>query len=308
MPELDPNNLGTLVASAANAKRYKVYLVEAGAGVTAEKLQQNPNYAGEGVIASSDAADAGGTASVNLAPMKADLERKLQNLPKGSQVASFVVGFGADAADVKAIAGPTFSVKGAPADAGGELNEYVLRAIQAIPKGGAYKWVAGWDGTTKNISYCGKTVAAGDRNHTFCCGVSFEAFNDAVKLYYQEKGKPAEIPGISADKMLDLRGYFYINKSRYPGAAAGFPALGIGREVSAEEAKGGDFAQIWRGTPGAEGVSGHSVVFLSWEVTGKGGKGIHYWSSQPSGGIAEHTETVQSGWKITFGRCILPAG
>ena len=61
--------------------------------------------------------------------------------------------------------------------------------------------------------------------------------------------------------------------------------LGIGKSISAEEAKPGDFIQLWRTK------SGHSAVFLGW-VEENGKKiGFKYRSSQKStDGISDNVE------------------
>src|SRR5690606_21239996 len=62
--------------------------------------------------------------------------------------------------------------------------------------------------------------------------------------------------------------------------------LGIGHQVSMDEAEPGDFAQLWRGR------GGHSVVFLGWILDEAGEKtGLKYRSSQTStDGIGNNIE------------------
>ena len=62
--------------------------------------------------------------------------------------------------------------------------------------------------------------------------------------------------------------------------------LGIGRGVPLEDARPGDFVQLWR----ASG-SGHSVVFLKWVEEDGAKVGFRYRSSQKStDGVGDRTE------------------
>src|SRR5262245_43575126 len=104
MPELDLENPGLLTASAQNAKRYKVLLVGSKAGLTAQALEQDPAWSGPDLVASQDASDSGGSATIDLGPLKSQIESKVEQCP---ELAAFVVGFPGDGADgAKAVAGP----------------------------------------------------------------------------------------------------------------------------------------------------------------------------------------------------------
>lgn len=110
MPELDTEKLEALIASAQHGTKYKVFLIDATAGVTADALKANPGYTGRGFIMSGEGPDASGKANIALQPKKSDIENKLKALPADAQLASFVVGYGEDPADIQAAAGPVFTL------------------------------------------------------------------------------------------------------------------------------------------------------------------------------------------------------
>jgi len=111
-PELDLDALGTLVASATGAGRYRFVLADADAGVTADALEKG-GAAGAGILLDAEAPDQGGKAELALGPKRADLEKKIDALASGSpRVATFVVATPAGAGGAaKASAGPVLSVK-----------------------------------------------------------------------------------------------------------------------------------------------------------------------------------------------------
>jgi hypothetical protein len=69
--------------------------------------------------------------------------------------------------------------------------------------------------------------------------------------------------------------------------------LGIGVNVSWEDAKAGDICQLWRGK-NPNSLNGHSVIFLDW-IYGDDGKkiGIQYRSSQTNSGVANNKEYLR---------------
>lgn len=162
MPELDLEQLGTFVASATGAKRYRMLLVPASAGFTSAMLEKEPALEGAPIVVSKEGADGGGSASFDLAPDKADLEKKLESLADGDKVASFVIGFpGEDAGGAKAVEGPVFTVRGKtvlevtfdidPEDPTSRDDKITLSAD---------------DGSYKKTLTCKDDVKAGDRKTT----------------------------------------------------------------------------------------------------------------------------------------------
>ena len=147
--------------------------------------------------------------------------------------------------------------------------------------GGGYQW-GGVSGVCiplyhgdQLIRNCGK----GDKTH--CCGFTLSvAFIVATNRGLLTGKSLSDVKGFSSDW--------------YGAGGAGCGKLcvtalediGIGYEVSLEEAQKGDFCQIWR-TNG----SGHSVIFLSHIYEGDEIIGFNYRSSQKStGGIGDSKE------------------
>src|SRR5262245_11640341 len=106
--DLDPRNLGSFVASALNAKRYRVLLVHPSAGLTVDALQKNPDWTHERAIAVADAADQNGAGEVSLGGLQKQIKEKIRKLDiqHGASLQTFVVGFPESGAH-KAVAGPT---------------------------------------------------------------------------------------------------------------------------------------------------------------------------------------------------------
>jgi hypothetical protein len=121
--ELDIETPGRLVATARNAKRYRILLVAEPAAVTADALERDPRYNGPDVVAAADLPDAGGKAILDLAPLK----EKLAKLQPASVLASFVVGFpGEGDTDPRVVTGPSLRLK--PALAVKDARWSVIRA------------------------------------------------------------------------------------------------------------------------------------------------------------------------------------
>ena len=101
--ELDLDGLGTFVAGASGAKRYRILLVNQTAGLTAAALEKNPGYAGQGVVVSADVQDGGGKAELSLASKRDEITKKVDEAGANAKFASFVLGFpGAGNEGVKA--------------------------------------------------------------------------------------------------------------------------------------------------------------------------------------------------------------
>ncbi len=148
--------------------------------------------------------------------------------------------------------------------------------------GGGYQWGGGVSGVCIPLYHDGQLIrncSEGDKTH--CCGFTLSvAFIVATNR------------GLFSDKSFSQIDNF--SKEWYSEGGAGcgklcvaaLVNLGIGYEVSLEDAKEGDFCQIWR-TNG----KGHSVIFLSHIYEGDKIIGFNYRSSQPStNGIANSKE------------------
>jgi hypothetical protein len=180
----------------------------------------------------------------------------------------------------------------------GELNEYVLEVMRRYPTDGthAYHWpkqANGWRGCTRDLDYAGERLCAGDaQGRCYCCGLTFEVFLEAWQLWCQRTGRPWRIGD------LDLRGVRRL-QSQWFGSAEDTTCLrtalvdnALGARVTDwEQARAGDFVQLWR-----RNGSGHSVVFLAWVREQGRIVGLRYWSTQPAtDGIGERVEYFDRG-------------
>lgn len=107
---LDIENLGSFVATAANARNYRFVLALDTAGLSVAALTANPGAAGANVLLNAAVpAGADGGATLSLAGQRGQIEAALDKFdPEGKRpVQSFVVGVAADGKPACA-AGPTF--------------------------------------------------------------------------------------------------------------------------------------------------------------------------------------------------------
>ncbi len=183
----------------------------------------------------------------------------------------------------------------APATASEPLNPHVLAVVADYPVDGSfgYFWPrsGGWEGATQDVVYAGRRLARGDaERRSYCCGLTFEVYVRA--LLRASGGTP--VAGIGPDDLHELRLRFFGDSKageRKRLVQFGLESLGLGRAVSHDEARHGDFVQLWR-TNG----SGHQAVFVNWLWKGKERVGLTYWSSQPSTrGIGYRSETFAEG-------------
>lgn len=173
----------------------------------------------------------------------------------------------------------------------GDLNSHVLAVVHSYPLDGthAFHWPksGGWEGTTRELRWGGKKLTSGDpQGRCYCCGLTFEVW---VRALERALGRP-EHPELSPETLHEARlGFFGDSKSgeRRKLVAAALPALGLGKAIERrEDARAGDFVQLWR-----HDGSGHQAVFVNW-VWRKGEvAGLTYWSTQTTThGIGYHTE------------------
>lgn len=161
----------------------------------------------------------------------------------------------------------------APAGPAESPNDVVLRAARSYADGGGYnlKWAG--SGTPEEILFGGQRVLAKGVEGTYCCGFTF-----AVAMKAGAEMKLFEGKTLEQIKRFQKEWYGAVEEPeiREKQCALAVKHLGVGRPVSADEARPGDFMQLWRGK------SGHSVIFLSWIE--KDGKriGFNYRSSQGS--------------------------
>ncbi len=182
-----------------------------------------------------------------------------------------------------------------PGDTTRPLNPAVLETMKSYPTDGSfgYWWPkgSGWAGTTQDLVYLGKTIAKGDvKNRSYCCGLTFEVYFKSYEEACRKKGKPFRIGKLSPSELTEMRLRWYgasRNGDRKKLSLEALTSMGLGRKIDRpEEARPGDFVQLWR-----KNGSGHSVIFLKWTTSGRKITGITYWSSQPgTKGIGVRTE------------------
>ena len=147
-----------------------------------------------------------------------------------------------------------------------------------FPDGGGYEWKG--TGVPEEIRFDGKTILEKGKS-TYCSGFTF-----AVAM------KAATERGLLKDKSVDdvrkfqKEWYGSTKESGETQCAFALQRLGIGKPVSASDARAGDFLQLWR-----TNKSGHSAVFLEWVMEDGGRVGVKYRSSQTlTNGIGDRIE------------------
>lgn len=181
----------------------------------------------------------------------------------------------------------------------GALRPFVLEVIAGYPTDGThrYHWPrsGGWKGNTKDLRYAGSLLCAGDpKGRAYCCGLTFEVFFEAWRLWCAHRGRPFRIARMDRAAVRRLQGQWFGSAADRSCLRTALVEGGLGTrldEARWHEARPGDFLQLWRNSG-----SGHSVVFLAW--VRKGGRivGIRYWSTQKSTrGIGEREERFGSG-------------
>lgn len=174
-----------------------------------------------------------------------------------------------------------------------ELNETVLKLIGEYPTDGThqYHWVAGFDGVTRDLEYQGNVIAKSeDQQRTYCCGLTFEVYFRACLEAGVNLGSLADVKR--------LKNEWFIARTKYPanqiwkhkGPADALVPQGLGIEVQLEQARPGDFLQLWR-----KNGSGHSVIFMESVENG-----FQYWSTQPvTDGIGKRVELFTGSNPVT---------
>jgi hypothetical protein len=174
------------------------------------------------------------------------------------------------------------------------LNSYVLEIIRAYPTDGTHRywWPKGgaYDGVTEDLVYQGEVVARGEsEGRTYCCGLTFEVWLRACERWHEARVRKGDlrIGDLDARGLKRLRGDWYCARGGLKGPEDALVPGGFGvKVVKPEDARPGDFVQLWR-----KSGSGHSVVFMGWEVERGEITGMRYWSTQKSTqGIGYRTE------------------
>ncbi len=160
------------------------------------------------------------------------------------------------------------------------LTPHVLAVLREYPTDGSfdYYWPkeGGWEGATQDVVYDGRVLSRGDpQRRSYCCGLTYEVYVRA--LLRASGGKP--IPGLTGDDLHELRLRFF-GDSKETGerrrlVQAGLESMGLGDPIPHDEARAGDFVQLWR-----HSGSGHQVIFINWLYKNGERAGLTYWSSQ----------------------------
>ncbi|HNT34305.1 MAG TPA: hypothetical protein PKH07_04830 [bacterium] len=175
------------------------------------------------------------------------------------------------------------------------FTKHVLNVVESYPTDGTHKywWPKDevWAGVTRDIRYKREVVAKGDpQGRCYCCGLTWEVFMRAVEQYNKRHWRNV-LDHWTREEVDDFRKKWFGSDGNKECLRNAILSYKIGREITnKDEARRGDFVQLWR----ANG-SGHSVVFDSWirSETGEIG-GMKYWSTQPaSSGIGYATETTK---------------
>jgi hypothetical protein len=163
----------------------------------------------------------------------------------------------------------------------------VLRAAYSFDDGGGYntKWAG--SGTPIEVRFDNTRILAKGTAGTYCCGYTF-----AVVMRAAADAKLLEGKSVEQVKRFQKEWYGAVSEPdiREKQCAVAMTPLGIGHEVSADDARPGDFLQFWRTK------SGHSVIFLGWEERDEKRIGFKYRSSQGStNGIGDTSEFFKDG-------------
>lgn len=158
------------------------------------------------------------------------------------------------------------------------LNSDVLRIARGYKDGGKYNWSG--SGTPEAIIFNRETILPVGHG-TYCSGFTFAVVMKAAA----ERGLLA---GKKTDQIRKFQQEWYGATKRSAEVQAGYALkrLGIGTSIKIDEARPGDFVQLWRIKD-----SGHSVVFLEWIIEQGKKVGLRYRSTQEStDGIGDRTE------------------
>lgn len=156
-----------------------------------------------------------------------------------------------------------------------DLSLEILNAALSFDRGGGYDRTWGSSGVPADIEHRGERILSGSKSGTYCCGFTFAVAMKVLEAQGLMKRRSA------ADiRRFQKQWYGATGDSKERLCAQAVETLGVGREVEVDDARPGDFCQLWRAT---KKPSGHSVLFLGWIEPVAGERaGFHYLSSQAS--------------------------
>jgi hypothetical protein len=169
----------------------------------------------------------------------------------------------------------------AQVDVQAEQPRSTVDIARSFKDGGGYIWEGG-SGVPREIKFQGQTLLPAQKTGTYCSGFTFSVVMQAAA----ERGL---FKGMDVDELRRFQKEWYgvPKDAQETQCALAVERLGIGRRVKdLEDARPGDFVQIWR-----TNKTGHSVVLIE-PVREKGQLiGLRYRSSQKStDGIGDRTE------------------
>ncbi len=171
---------------------------------------------------------------------------------------------------------------GAPATQPAAKPIDVIAVSRTLADGGGYNVKWGGSGTVEEIRFKDTRILAKGQDGTYCCGFTFNVVMKAAGQAGLLKDKTVE-----QVKRFQKEWYGAVTEPdiREKQCAVALEHLGIGKQVSPDEAQPGDFLQFWRTK------SGHSVVFLNWVEKDGRRVGFNYRSSQGStDGVGDKVE------------------
>ncbi len=158
----------------------------------------------------------------------------------------------------------------------------VIAVSRTFGDGGGYNIKWSGSGTVEEIRFKNTRILAKGENGSYCSGFTFNVAMKAATDNGLLKGKTVE-----QIKRFQKEWYGAVTEPdiREKQCAVALGNLGIGKQITPDEAKPGDFLQFWRTK------SGHSVVFLNWVEKDGRRVGFNYRSSQGStDGVGDKTE------------------
>ena len=197
-------------------------------------------------------------------------------------------------------ASDTISVVVEPESAPDEssFSDLVVRLLERYPTDGShdYYWPSGgtWYGTTKDIYYQDELVAEGDpEGRCYCVGLTWEVYMTAFAEADGSTGGDGTLNGMDVSDLSSFRVDWFVRDLWGDGVVTAMENYGLGDPVTdLADLRPGDFLQFWRYSG-----SGHSVIFIDWELDDDGDiVGIQYWSTQSStDGIDYNSEYFGTG-------------
>src|SRR5688572_3188014 len=117
------------------------------------------------------------------------------------------------------------------------MNEPILNLIKSFPRGGGYVWdpKKPTSGVTIDLIYKNKLILAKDVA-TYCCGLTFE-------LWFRTIGVTIDI---AVSEMQKVQQLWYCARGNRGGCKDALLAVRMGMAVNLDEARPGDFLQLWR--------------------------------------------------------------